>query len=150
MSPYQKGLAVARPNILLLMTDQERYAPPYESPELATFRLTQLPARARLRSAGLELHRHYAGSTACLPSRATLFTGQYPSLHGLLKPMAWPNPITIRQCAGWIQPVCRPWVTGFEPVATAPTTAESGTSPPPICPAQTAMRASWLLMTTEL
>ena len=74
-----------RPNILLIMTDQERYAPPYESPELAAFRRSQMPARERLRSAGLELHRHYAGSTACLPSRATLFTGQYPSLHGVTK-----------------------------------------------------------------
>jgi arylsulfatase A-like enzyme len=69
-----KGLAMARPNILLIMTGQERYAPPYESQELAAFRRTQLPARERLRSGGLELHRHYAGSTACLPSRATLFT----------------------------------------------------------------------------
>lgn len=114
MSPYQKGLAVARPNILLLMTDQERYAPPYESPELAAFRLTQLPARARLRSAGLELHRHYAGSTACLPSRATLFTGQYPSLHGvtktdgLAKPhndpaMRWLDPAGVPTMGDWFR-----------------------------------------------
>jgi len=138
MSPYQKGLAVARPNILLLMTDQERYAPPYESPELAAFRLTQLPARARLRSAGLELHRHYAGSTACLPSRATLFTGQYPSLHGVTKTDGLAKPHND-PAMRWLDPAgSRPWVTGFEPVATAPTTAESGTSPPPICPAQRA------------
>ena len=40
--------------------------------------------RARaLQDRGLTLHRHYAGSTACSPSRATLFTGQYPSLHGV-------------------------------------------------------------------
>lgn len=71
------------PNILLIMTDQERYPPPYEHDELAEFRRTQLPSRERLRDGGLELHRHYVGSTACAPSRATLFTGQYPSLHGV-------------------------------------------------------------------
>jgi arylsulfatase A-like enzyme len=73
---------VDRPNVLVIMTDEERYPPPYESDSVTRFRREQLPARASLRSAGLEFHRHYAGSTACLPSRATLFTGQYPSLHG--------------------------------------------------------------------
>ncbi|WP_246329021.1 sulfatase-like hydrolase/transferase [Brevibacillus halotolerans] len=34
-------------------------------------------------SYGMEFHRHYIGSAACCPSRATLFTGQYPSLHGV-------------------------------------------------------------------
>ena len=65
------------------MTDEERYPPPYEDAALAEYRRTHLPARQRLRDGGLELHRHYVGSTACLPSRATLFTGQYPSLHGV-------------------------------------------------------------------
>jgi len=73
---------VDRPNVLVIMTDEERYPPPYESESVARFRRKQLPARESLRSSGLEFHRHYAGSTACLPSRATLFTGQYPSLHG--------------------------------------------------------------------
>ena len=70
------------PNVLIIMTDEERYPPPYESDAVARFRREELPARAALRDGGLEFHRHYVGSTACLPSRATLFTGQYPSLHG--------------------------------------------------------------------
>ncbi len=71
------------PNILLIMTDEERYPPPYETDAVKAFRRKQLPARESIRSRGLEFHRHYAGSTACTPSRATLFTGQYPSLHGV-------------------------------------------------------------------
>src|SRR5512137_1112676 len=74
---------MTKPNILLIMTDEERYPPPYETEAVAEFRRTQMPARERLRASGVELHRHYAGSTACVPSRATLFTGQYPSLHGV-------------------------------------------------------------------
>ena len=49
---------------------------------MRAFRRNQMPAREPIREGGLEFHRHYAGSTACVPSRATLFTGQYPSLHG--------------------------------------------------------------------
>jgi len=74
---------VTGPNILLIMTDEERYPPPYEDAATATFRREQLGARQSLRDRGVEFHRHYAGSTACTPSRATLFTGQYPSLHGV-------------------------------------------------------------------
>ena len=72
-----------RPSILLIMTDEERYPPPYESEAVRLFRTSQLTARESIRSRGVEFHRHYAGSTACTPSRATLFTGQYPSLHGV-------------------------------------------------------------------
>ena len=71
------------PNVLLIMTDEERYPPPYETDAVARFRREQLGARESLRAGGLEFHRHYAGSTACAPSRASLFTGQYPSLHGV-------------------------------------------------------------------
>ena len=65
------------------MTDEERYPPPYEVDSVRAFRSSQLTARESIRSRGMEFHRHYAGSTACTPSRATLFTGQYPSLHGV-------------------------------------------------------------------
>jgi arylsulfatase A-like enzyme len=73
---------MSSPNILVIMTDEERYPPPYEGESMARFRREQLGARQSMRDGGLEFHRHYAGSTACLPSRTTLFTGQYPSLHG--------------------------------------------------------------------
>jgi hypothetical protein len=53
-----KRLAIARPNILPIMTVQERYTPRYESPELAALRLSWLPAPERLRASGLELYHH--------------------------------------------------------------------------------------------
>jgi arylsulfatase A-like enzyme len=62
----------------------------------------------------LELHRHYAGSTACVPSRATLFTGQYPSLHGVSKTdgiakkntdpaMGWLDPDEVPTLGDWFR-----------------------------------------------
>lgn len=33
----------------------------------------------------MEFLNHYVGSTACSPSRATLYTEQYPSLHDVIK-----------------------------------------------------------------
>src|SRR4029450_1989832 len=94
------------PTVRLIMPDQERYPPPYETPEIAAFRRSQLPGRERLRARSVEFHRHYCAATACSPSRTSLFTGQYPSLHGvrmtdgLAKPaddpaMTWLDPDTI-------------------------------------------------------
>src|SRR3954466_12641765 len=72
-----------RPNILLIMTDQQRYPPPYESEELAQYRREHLPGVERLRQNGVSFRHHYPMSAACVPSRASLLTGQYPSLHGV-------------------------------------------------------------------
>jgi arylsulfatase A-like enzyme len=103
------------PNILLIMTDEERYPPPYESDSVAAFRRSQMSARERIRgSGGLEFHRHYAGSTACVPSRATLFTGQYPSLHGVSQTdgiakqvtdpaMQWLDPDEVPTLGDWFR-----------------------------------------------
>ena len=66
------------------------------------------------RDGGLELHRHYAGSTACVPSRATLFTGQYPSLHGVSQTdgtakqntdpaMGWLDPDSVPTLGDWFR-----------------------------------------------
>jgi arylsulfatase A-like enzyme len=92
-----------RPNILLIMTDEERYPPPYEPDAVRAFRVSRLPARESLRTRGLEFHRHYAGSTACSPSRATLFTGQYPSLHGVSS-TAGTAKTPADPALGWLDP----------------------------------------------
>ena len=105
---------MASPNVLLIMTDEERYPPPYETDVVRRFRREQLPARESLRTAGIELHRHYAGSTACTPSRATLFTGQYPSLHGVTSTagvakqsndpaMGWLDPNSVPTLGDWFR-----------------------------------------------
>ncbi|HLX28886.1 MAG TPA: sulfatase-like hydrolase/transferase [Casimicrobiaceae bacterium] len=72
-----------RPNFLFLMVDEMRHPPVYESDDLKAFRATYLKTQNALRATGVEFQRHYAGSVACTPGRATLYTGQYPSLHGV-------------------------------------------------------------------
>ena len=72
-----------RPNILLVLTDQLRYPPSYESEELAEFRREHCAGQERLRANGVSFKYHYPMAAACAPSRASLLTGQYPSLHGV-------------------------------------------------------------------
>src|SRR5262245_20964042 len=72
-----------RPNILILMCDENRFPPVYESPQTQAFRLAFLQTQNLLRRNGVDFVRHYAASVACSPSRASLYTGQYPSLHGV-------------------------------------------------------------------
>ncbi|MGZ4968855.1 MAG: sulfatase-like hydrolase/transferase [Methylobacter sp.] len=72
-----------RPNILIIMTDEERFPPEYETEEVKQYREQHMPSRSRLLKQGVSFQRHYAAATACEPSRASFFTGQYPSLHGV-------------------------------------------------------------------
>ena len=44
---------MARPNVLVILTDQLRYPPPYESEELAQFRREHMPGVERLRQNGV-------------------------------------------------------------------------------------------------
>src|SRR5271165_487790 len=96
------------------MTDEERYPPPYEDATTQRFRRDHLGARASIRAGGVGFARHYAGSTACAPSRATLFTGQYPSLHGVTSTdgiakkssdpaMGWLDPDTVPTLGDWFR-----------------------------------------------
>ena len=65
------------------MTDEERAPTPYEGEELKSWRDNSLIGRKWFEENGISFLRHYTGSLACVPSRPTLFTGQYPDLHGV-------------------------------------------------------------------
>ncbi|WP_105615331.1 sulfatase-like hydrolase/transferase [Vallitalea okinawensis] len=72
-----------KPNFLIITVDEDRFPPVYESDEIKAWRKKYLKAQEMLKDNGLQFNNHYVGSTACSPSRGTLYTGQYPSLHGV-------------------------------------------------------------------
>ncbi|MEZ5238986.1 MAG: sulfatase-like hydrolase/transferase [Microthrixaceae bacterium] len=107
-------MASDRPNVLLIMTDEERHPPHYETDVLAEFRSERLPAHAALAARGVCFDRHYTAATACLPSRSSLFTGQYPSLHGVRNTdglaksaadpaMVWLDPDQVPTMGDWFR-----------------------------------------------
>jgi arylsulfatase A-like enzyme len=74
---------MANPDIVILMTDEERAIPPYESADVLAWRRRTLSCRRWFDEHGVSFARHYTGSLACVPSRPTIFTGHYPDLHGV-------------------------------------------------------------------
>lgn len=90
-----------RPNILLMMCDQLRLVPPdypagaAEVPalrEVLSFANQLSPGNpfaeffggfTRLRKNAVVARTHYIAAAACSPSRTSIMTGQYPSLHGV-------------------------------------------------------------------
>jgi arylsulfatase A-like enzyme len=73
----------SRPDIIVLLTDQERAPPPYEGRSLQRWRSRVLPGRQWFAEHGVVFERHYTGSLACVPARPTLLTGHYPGVHGV-------------------------------------------------------------------
>ncbi len=73
----------SRPDIVILLTDEERASPPYESGALREWREDTLAGQRWFTEHAVSFERHYVGSLACVPSRSTLFTGQYPDVHGV-------------------------------------------------------------------
>ena len=103
-----------RPNILVILTDQLRYPPVYESEELQAYRREHCAGQERLRSNGVSFTRHYPMTAACAPSRASLLTGHYPSLHGVTQTdgiskaadgdeMFWLAPDTVPTMGDWFR-----------------------------------------------
>jgi arylsulfatase len=77
-------MADKRPNILLVVSDQERHRPWLPKD-------VQLPWRERLLAEGTELTNYYTHSSPCSPSRASLFAGQYLAQHGVNDNVIWPQ-----------------------------------------------------------
>jgi len=94
------GAAQSHPNILLIMVDQMQTPPEGYGPdegvarglkEIFGFRALSpdneytrfFPGLLRLRHNAVVLKKHHTASSACVPSRACIMTGQYPSLHGV-------------------------------------------------------------------
>ncbi|NDY55261.1 sulfatase-like hydrolase/transferase [Desulfovibrio sulfodismutans] len=79
-SPAQAATLPAKPNILILISDQERN--PRDWP--AGWADTHLnKARQRLLTNGMEFSRAFCNASMCSPSRGSLFTGLYPAQHGV-------------------------------------------------------------------
>lgn len=105
---------MSNPDIVILMTDEERAVPPYESPEVLAWRDRTLPCRKWFDDHGVSFGRHYTGSLACVPSRPTIFTGQYPDLHGVTQTdgigktygdsrMRWLRPGEVPTLGNWFR-----------------------------------------------
>lgn len=96
------------------MVDELRYPTVYDGPELKAWMAENLVAQKTFRERGLAFERHYVQSSACAPSRTSLFTGQYPTLHGVSQTdgmgktawdpgMSWLDPNTVPTMGDWFR-----------------------------------------------
>jgi arylsulfatase A-like enzyme len=69
-----------RPNILLLVSDQQRY----DTLGCNGNRLIRTPHLDRLAEQGMRFTRAYTVCATCSPARASMLTGLYPHNHGML------------------------------------------------------------------
>ena len=77
-----KGESAAKPpNLMLIITDQQRY--PMHWPEDQEWLDQLMPADAELARTGVTFEQACIASCMCSPSRASLFTGRWPAEHGV-------------------------------------------------------------------
>lgn len=78
-----------QPNIVLIMTDQQRW----DALASADVFPVETPTLDRLSAEGMWFRRTYAQSPICVPSRMSFFTGRYPHQHGCLDndTSVWPE-----------------------------------------------------------
>jgi arylsulfatase A-like enzyme len=70
-----------RPNIILIMTDQQRY----DTIRALGYPYMDTPVLDRMIGEGTHFTRCYVTGASCVPSRASLFTGYYPHTTGVLR-----------------------------------------------------------------
>ncbi len=85
----------ARPNIVLIITDQQRY----DTIRALGYDYMDTPSLDRLVNEGVSFSQCHVTAASCAPSRASLFLGQYPHTTGVLKNAdAWPG--------SWVESLC--------------------------------------------
>lgn len=105
---------IPRPDVIVVMTDEERAAPAYEPDDLRAWRQATLTGQRWFDDHGVRFARHYTGSLACVPSRPTLFSGQYPDVHGVTQTdglgklpddsrMRWMRPGEVPTLGNWFR-----------------------------------------------
>lgn len=105
---------MTRPDLIIILTDEERAAPGYENDEIRAWRDEHLPGRKWFTDNGVDFERHYVAATACVPSRPSLLTGQYPDLHGVTQTdglakgagdvqMRWLRPGEVPTIGNWFR-----------------------------------------------
>jgi len=77
-----------KPNIIVLMTDQERY--PVHWPD--DWVEKNLPARMKLQNHGLTFQRAYTAASECSPSRAVIMTGEHFPINQVAQTFITPLP----------------------------------------------------------
>lgn len=83
------------PNIIVLMTDQERYHTHWPKGWVER----NLPSFVRLQRHGLTFHRAYTAACECSPSRAAMLTSQFSPVNRVARTFLWPGLPRASQCA---------------------------------------------------
>ncbi len=109
-----------KPNIILIITDQERY--PMHWP--AGWADANLPNRRRLARHGLTFTKGFTAASTCVPSRGTMFTGLYAPEHGATQTVtpnllpSIPNMATMLAGAGYDVEYRGKWHLSLDPTGT--------------------------------
>lgn len=121
MSVSQLFESGKRPNVLLIITDQERSLQHWPR----SFYEENLPNMCRLLNHGLEFTNYFTNSCMCSPSRATLLTSQFPVQTGVTTtgspeprtklPSELTNLATVFQQAGYHAEWHGKWHLGGKP-----------------------------------
>jgi len=97
-----RPVGAGRRNILFITTDQQRF----DSLGVTGNRIARTPAIDALARAGILYRRAHVPNVVCMPSRATMITGQYPLTHGVVAngvalPADAPNVAAVLGDAGY-------------------------------------------------
>jgi len=91
--PAGAGSPPQAPNLIVLMTDQERYHMHWP----AGWVEANLPGFVRLQRHGLTFHRAYTAASECSASRALMMTSQFASVNRVARTFLWPGLPGARQ-----------------------------------------------------